>query len=94
MNLRTITAMLRRTKQQRGRPIASLGRGKIARCGRGSKLKEKKVAPKYRSFSGETWAGRGAPPRRLVAAIKGGKKLESFSNRQVRSKRAEEALAL
>jgi DNA-binding protein H-NS len=42
--------------------------------GRRSKLKGKKVAPKYRGPSGETWAGRGARPRWLVAAIKGGKK--------------------
>jgi DNA-binding protein H-NS len=61
-----------------GSSIASLGRGKIARRGRGSSLKGKKVAPKYRSPDGETWAGRGARPRWLVAAIKGGKKLESF----------------
>ena len=62
-----------------GSSIASLGRGKIAPSRRGSSLKGKKVAPKYRSPSGETWAGRGARPRWLVAAIKGGKKLESFS---------------
>src|SRR5262245_3527072 len=36
----------------------------------------RKVPPKYRSSSGETWAGRGARPRWLVAAIKGGKKLD------------------
>jgi DNA-binding protein H-NS len=41
-------------------------------------LKGKKVPPKYRSRSGETWAGRGAKPRWLVAAMKKGKKMESF----------------
>jgi DNA-binding protein H-NS len=41
-------------------------------------MKGKKVPPKYRSRSGETWAGRGARPRWLVAAIKGGKKLDDF----------------
>src|SRR3984893_16023348 len=41
-------------------------------------LKGRKVPPKYRSRSGETWAGRGARPRWLVAAIKGGKKLADF----------------
>jgi DNA-binding protein H-NS len=61
-----------------GSSIASLGRAKIARRGRGSSLKGKKVAPKYRGPSGETWAGRGATPRWLKAAIKEGKKLESF----------------
>jgi len=43
-----------------------------------SSLKGRKVAPKYRSRSGETWAGRGAKPRWLAAAIKGGKKLDDF----------------
>ena len=61
-----------------GGSIASLGGGKVARGGRGSALKGKKVAPKYRSSDGETWAGRGATPRWLKAAIKEGKKLESF----------------
>ena len=46
--------------------------------GGGSALKGRKVPPKYRSRSGETWAGRGAKPRWLVAAIKGGKKLDDF----------------
>jgi DNA-binding protein H-NS len=41
-------------------------------------LKGRKVPPKYRSPSGETWAGRGARPRWLVAAIKKGKKVEDF----------------
>jgi DNA-binding protein H-NS len=45
---------------------------------RTSALKGRKVAPKYRGPSGETWAGRGAKPRWLVAAMKGGKKLEQF----------------
>ena len=33
-----------------------------------SVLKGRKVPPKYRGPSGETWAGRGARPRWLVAA--------------------------
>jgi DNA-binding protein H-NS len=40
--------------------------------------KGRKVPPKYRSPSGDTWAGRGARPRWLVAAIKGGKELDDF----------------
>jgi len=44
----------------------------------GSGLKGRKVAPKYRGPSGETWAGRGARPRWLVAASKAGKKLDDF----------------
>ena len=43
-----------------------------------SSLKGKKVPPKYRSPSGDTWAGRGAKPRWMVAALKKGKKIESF----------------
>jgi DNA-binding protein H-NS len=50
---------------------------RIVRGGR-SILKGRKVPPKYRGPSGETWAGRGARPRWLVAAIKGGKKLDDF----------------
>jgi DNA-binding protein H-NS len=38
----------------------------------------RKVPPKYRSPSGETWAGRGVQPRWLVAALKKGKKVEDF----------------
>jgi DNA-binding protein H-NS len=41
-------------------------------------LKGRKVPPKYRSPSGETWAGRGAKPRWMVEALKKGKKMESF----------------
>jgi DNA-binding protein H-NS len=53
----------------------SVGRGR-----RGvSVLRGRKVAPKYRGPDGETWAGRGAKPRWLVAAMKdSGKKLEEF----------------
>ena len=54
-------------------------------------MKGRKVPPKYRGPSGETWAGRGVRPRWLVAAIKGGKKLEDFlidkSARKRRKKR-------
>jgi DNA-binding protein H-NS len=63
---------------QRGRPGASA-------------LKGRKVPPKYRGPSGETWAGRGARPVWLVAAIKEGKKIDDFvidkSARKGRKKR-------
>jgi DNA-binding protein H-NS len=57
-----------------------------------SSLRGRKVPPKYRGPSGETWAGRGAKPRWLVAAIKEGKKLDDFlieksSRRGARKKR-------
>jgi DNA-binding protein H-NS len=57
----------------------------------GSALKGRKVPPKYRSPLGETWAGRGAKPRWLVAAIQRGKRLDDFlidkSARKARRKR-------
>ena len=58
--------------------IAVIGGGRRVVRGGGSALKGKKVPPKYRSRSGDTWAGRGAKPKWLVAAIKGGKKLDDF----------------
>jgi DNA-binding protein H-NS len=61
------------------------------RRGRVSSLRGRKVPPKYRGPSGETWAGRGARPRWLVAAIKEGKKLDDFlidkSSRRGRKKK-------
>ena len=46
-----------------------------------SKMKGRKVAPKYRNPKNrsETWAGRGAMPRWLAAEIKKGKKREDFA---------------
>jgi DNA-binding protein H-NS len=41
-------------------------------------MKGRKVPPKYRSRSGETWAGRGARPKWMVEALKKGKKMEDF----------------
>jgi DNA-binding protein H-NS len=68
--------------------VAVVGR---ARVGRSGALKGRKVPPKYRGPSGETWAGRGARPRWLVASIKRGKKLDDFlidkSGRKGRRKR-------
>ena len=67
-----------------------VGRRVVVRGG-GSALKGRKVPPKYRGPSGETWAGRGARPRWLVDAIKGGKRLDDFlidkSARKGRKKR-------
>jgi DNA-binding protein H-NS len=76
--------------QQQLERIALVGGRRIVRGG-GSALKGRKVSPKYRGPSGETWAGRGAKPRWLVAAIKSGKKLDDFlidkSARKGRKKR-------
>jgi DNA-binding protein H-NS len=60
------------------RAIGAVGGQRVARGGGGSALRGRKVPPKYRGPSGETWAGRGVRPRWLVAAIKGGKKLDDF----------------
>jgi DNA-binding protein H-NS len=57
--------------------FAVVGGARVVRGG-GSALKGKKVPPRYRGPSGETWAGRGAKPRWLVAAIKRGKKIDDF----------------
>jgi len=61
------------------RQLAALGKdvGDSGR-GRGSVLRGMTVAPKYRGPGGETWAGRGAMPRWMAAAIKEGKKRDDF----------------
>jgi len=50
------------------------------RKAQGSSLAGRKVAPKYRNPANprETWAGRGARPRWLQAALKDGKSVEDF----------------
>ena len=60
-----------------------------------SPMRGRKVAVKYRDKSGNTWAGRGAQPRWLTAAIKAGAKRDDFlvdksagkSAKKVRKKR-------
>ena len=96
MDLRKrVDEMLLNRRADIERQLKSMGRAVAVvswRGGRGgSALKGRKVPPKYRSPSGETWAGRGARPLWLVAAIKGGKKLGDFlidkSARKGRKKR-------
>jgi DNA-binding protein H-NS len=70
-------AELEKQLERMGRAVALVGGTRVVRGGR-SALRGRKVPPKYRGPSGETWAGRGAKPRWLVAAIKGGKKLDDF----------------
>jgi DNA-binding protein H-NS len=70
-------AELQKQLERMGRAIAVVDGPRVVRGG-GSALRGKKVPPKYRGPSGETWAGRGAKPRWLVAAVKGGKKLDDF----------------
>ena|SRR5262245_33630117 len=59
------------------RQLAALGKD-VGGRGRGSVLRGTTVAPKYRGPGGETWAGRGAMPRWMAAAIKEGKTREDF----------------
>src|SRR5262245_40107312 len=69
-------AELQKQLEGMDKAIAVVSGAMVVRGGRSS-LRGKKVPPKYRGPSVETWAGRGARPRWLVAAIKGGKKLTS-----------------
>src|SRR5262245_14657370 len=62
-------AEIEKQLERMDRAIALVGGRRVVRGG-GSTLKGRKVPPKYRGPSGETWAGRGARPRWLVAAIK------------------------
>ena len=88
---------LSRRANQLQQQLATLGDGGWISSGKkargkpkASSLKGRKVAPKYRNPKNrtETWAGRGARPRWLVAAIKGGKKLEDFLiNKPTRKRR-------
>ena len=79
-------AEIQKQIERMDRAIAVVGGARVV-GGRGSVLKGRKVPPKYRGPSGETWAGRGAKPRWLVAAIKRGKKLEDFLIDKGRKKR-------
>jgi DNA-binding protein H-NS len=79
MDLRErVDEILHRRRAELQQQLAALGVTRAVRRGGGSALKGRKVPPKYRSRSGETWAGRGAKPRWLVDAIKGGRKLDDF----------------
>jgi DNA-binding protein H-NS len=79
-----VDAVLRDRRAELQQKLALLNGGQNGRLrggsrgARGSSLKGRKIPPKYRSQSGETWTGRGIKPRWLVAALKRGKKLDSF----------------
>lgn len=63
--------------KRRGRPPATVAAKTSTRS---SKLKGKKVAPKFRNkATGETWSGRGLKPKWLAAALASGKKLSDFA---------------
>src|SRR5262245_61217942 len=78
MDLQTrVDEALNERRAEIEKQLEMLGSARVVRGG-GSVLKGKKIPAKYRSPLGETWAGRGARPRWLVAGIKGGKKLDDF----------------
>ena len=81
-------AEIQKQIERMDRAIAVVGGRRVVRGG-GSVLKERRVPPKYRSPAGDTWAGRGARPRWLVAAIKRGRKPDDFliARRKRRAKR-------
>ena len=82
-----------RAAKERSRLIDAIGRlrrlsatksnggGPGSGTGRPHALKGKKLPPLYRNPKNraETWAGRGNRPRWLVAALRGGKKLDAFA---------------
>ena len=77
MDLRKrVDEMLHERRAELEKQLKAFAGARVVR-GSGSVLKGRKVPPKYRGPSGETWAGRGEKPRWLVA-IKGGKKLDDF----------------
>jgi DNA-binding protein H-NS len=73
-----INKILGRKANELRSQLLMLGHAPANKMERRGPPKGRKVPPKYRSPSGETWAGRGARPRWLVAAIKRGKKVEDF----------------
>jgi DNA-binding protein H-NS len=80
-----IAAALSRRAEALKKELVAIGSdyaevGRIAVYGRrpGSTLKGRKAPIKYRDKQGNTWAGRGAQPRWLTAAIKAGAKRDDF----------------
>jgi DNA-binding protein H-NS len=79
-----VAVALARKAEALKKELASLGSdyaevGRIAVYGRKkSSLKGRKAPIKYRDRAGNTWAGRGAQPRWLTAAIKAGAKRDDF----------------
>jgi DNA-binding protein H-NS len=69
--------VLRRRAEELKDQLSRLG--ETVREGRGSPMKGRKVAVKYRDDSGNTWAGRGAQPVWLREKLKAGAKLEDFA---------------
>ena len=70
-----INMLLKQRGAELRQKLVALGSSSgAAKSARGSKIKGRKIAPKYRNpETGETWAGRGMRPRWLK-----GRKLEDF----------------
>lgn len=86
--LRRKIAVERQELEKKLGELSSLENGRAARPRRVTKravtakkehpLKGRKAAPKYRGPNGETWTGRGLPPRWLAELENKGKKRASF----------------
>ena len=74
-----LTATGTAMKTSLGKSMVKVGKAR-AKAGSALKANDKrlKVKPKYRNKKGETWAGRGKPPRWMAAELKAGKKKEDF----------------
>lgn len=70
-----IDKLLQSRRAELEHQLAAIGGGDVRRRGA---LKGTKVPTKYQDAAGNKWAGRGARPRWLVSALKGGKKLDEF----------------
>ena len=73
-----IGATLSRKADELKGQLSRLTGGEVGSGRKGRATKGRKVAAKYQDSEGNTWAGRGAQPRWLTAAIKSGKKREDF----------------
>ena len=81
-------ALSRRAKELESQ-LSRLG-GEISsrtKTRKGSSLKGRKAAVKYRDKSGNTWAGRGAQPIWLRDKLKAGAKLDDFAVNKTRTAR-------
>ncbi len=76
--IKQLRALLK--KYRLGPADVKLALSGAVRPGRGSRLKGRKVAPKYRNPDkrSETWTGRGRMPRWMAALVKKGKKPDDF----------------
>lgn len=68
----------RRVASRGHRGLKATPAGGAVRGASASAKPKRKVAPKYRGPNGETWTGRGLPPRWLAALEAAGRKRESF----------------